>query len=510
MKFSIIHPTARVTDEFANPWHRAAYSAFNTCDNRREVEYIIVVHFTRISDFNLYLADAPIPEFGRATVVINYDRDCLVDQCNAGQLAATGEIQCWNQDDMRYPEHWDTEVLKLIPDTLQLVCVQAATDGARRDLLTLPTIATKRLTDAIGLLSNEYESMYSDDEWSFKARQLGVVIPASHLYFQHLHPVNGTAEVDAIYSQENRAEAYRIGRQAFERRRAAGFPRVPMPGEGENAAPIVFEKSGMELPSRTIALAIPGESHRAEWTQNFWRLFAALCNAGWNIRITPGFSTNVYQARMGITRDILKDAEALGEPDYVLWIDDDNTPSVAAINALIATLDAHLEYDGATGWCWIKTRDDQDRELWMTSCGDWDGNSLKLKPVSLVDLFAQDGCPKFIQWSGFPTLLMRFDAVRKMGWKAFKPILTEDNESGFTGEDISFFACAESLDFVVVPQAEVPHWKFQPLRPDYVVHEGADPVKAAAVEAERTRLNGPRIPVTRRIKDIVAALVGIM
>src|ERR1700722_8400877 len=112
MKFSIIHPTARVTPEFAHPWWIAAHSALKTCDYHAEVEYILVVHHSRYEKLEEYLpfycADVVQSEagWGRFTVVINYGRDCLVDQSNAGVAAASGEIILGNQDDMRYPAHW--------------------------------------------------------------------------------------------------------------------------------------------------------------------------------------------------------------------------------------------------------------------------------------------------------------------------------------------------------------------------------------------------------------------
>src|SRR5271157_2892278 len=185
MKFSIIHPTARVTPNFTHVWWNAALSAFQGCDDSTQVEYILVVHHSRIMQFHEMSLQYADLRFGRFTVVTNYDRDCVVDQSNAGQIAASGEIILGNQDDMRYPEHWDTEIAKIIPDTSKLVAMQARTDGGRKDLLCIPTIATRTLMETIGLCSTEYESMYSDDEWSAKARQLGTVIQSS-LYFQHL------------------------------------------------------------------------------------------------------------------------------------------------------------------------------------------------------------------------------------------------------------------------------------------------------------------------------------
>ena len=51
MKFSIIHPTARVTPDFANPWWKAALSVAEGCDDLGQVEYIIVVHRSRYAEF---------------------------------------------------------------------------------------------------------------------------------------------------------------------------------------------------------------------------------------------------------------------------------------------------------------------------------------------------------------------------------------------------------------------------------------------------------------------------
>ena len=266
MKFSVIHPTARVTPDFDNPWWKAADSAISGADNPRDLEYILVVHHSRAQDFWEHLQGWLACEVGRFQIVINWDRDCLVDQCNAGMLAAQGEIQCWNQDDMRYPPHWDAEVSKLIPDTSKLVCIQSLANGARKDLLTLPTICTAVLVRKIGALSPDYDGMFSDDEWSIKARALGVVVQST-LYFEHLHPADGKGKVDSVHAMENRDEAYRIGSDTFNRRRALGFPRVPLPGE-------TVSEPAESLP--LIAVCVPGYDFTFPWLEHFFALGSAL------------------------------------------------------------------------------------------------------------------------------------------------------------------------------------------------------------------------------------------
>jgi hypothetical protein len=500
VKFSIIHPTARVTPAFEHVWWKAAIAAVEHCDNPAECEYILVVHETRVIDFYRYLKEYWPLKWGRFTVVTNHGRDCLVDQCNAAGLAAQGEIIVGNQDDMRFPEHWDSEILKLIPDTSKMVCVKAKTDGAPRpDLLTIPTIATKVLCDAIGPLSPEYDGMYSDNDWSASVfASEARVIHSFYLYFQHLHPANANGKADAVHLMENREEAYRIGKEVFERRKAAGFPRVELPG---------YERKDIaQTTRRIIAICTPGEKHSWEWEKEYMRLVFGLAFKRWVVRSNWGYSTNVYQTRAGLTRDVLKDAETTGAaPDLVLWIDDDNTPSLEAVEMLIDTLEAHREFDGAAGWCWIKFRDAEGKIVFMPSVGNFKPGTMYLLSTKLDDLYADEAAPKSIEWSGFPTLLMRFDALKQLGPLSFAPLPCKENENGFTGEDVSFFCKARSagLKFCVDPRAKVDHVKPCAIEPDYVIGKKADPVKAQNVENDRARRNGAEMEVSPEVAPYV-------
>lgn len=504
MKFSIIHPTARVTPDFEHPWWEAFASAYVRCDAPELVEYILVVHVSRIADFwacfptGMRDDDRNRTGWGKLQIVTNYGRDCLVDQCNAGQLAMSGEILVGNQDDMRFPEYWDTEIAKLIPDTSKFVCVQAKTDGARPDLLTIPTIATKPLVDAIGPVSPEYDGMYSDDEWSLKAFPFAI---SSGLYFRHLHPANGTGKGDAVHAMENREEAYKIGWDTFRRRKALGFPRVELPGFEMRGAPALPTRKK----ERILALCTPGEQHCGQWSRERDRLVFGLASQGWVIRTYWDYTTNVYHTRMGITRDIIADAQKTGEaPELVLWIDDDNIPSLQAAQFQISTLEEHPEYSGAAGWCWIKFRED-GKIQWMPSCGNFKPDTMFLLPTLLDDLYADNAAPKQIEWSGFPHMLVRYDALVQLGMEAFRPLFCEENEFGFTGEDTAFFACAmeAGLKFCVVPQAKVEHLKLQAIEPDYLIGENANPAKAAGVESDRSRRNGERMEVSREVKEFM-------
>jgi hypothetical protein len=497
------------------------------CDHPEDVEYILVVHQSRALQF-----PGKWFPFGKFTLITNYGRDCLVDQCNVGMLAATGEINCWNQDDMRYPPHWDSEILRLIPDTSKKICIAPQENHGRSDII-IQAILTKPLQDAMGPLSPEYEGMFVDNEFAAKVRQYGAVIEAQHLHFEHLHPVHGTAEMDEVYALENRPEAYRRGREVFERRRAAGFPRVILPGWPKDkyhvsAAQIEDAEEALRatLPSETrqageydappapprkeriLALCTPGEQHRFDWEREHDALVFSLVNEGWTVRDYYGYTTNVFHTRMGMTRSMFIDAETTGqEPELVLWIDDDNIPSIPAVRELMSTLEQHPEYSGAVGWCWIKWQDENRQYQWMPSAGNFQPGTLHLLSTKLSDLYADNGAPKQIEWSGFPTALIRYEAARQLGTKAFLPIFTDENEFGMTGEDIPWFVAGQKagMKFCVCPRAKVEHLKVQEIEPDYEIGPKADPVRAKLVDQDRERHNGVRVETTSHVKELMEA-----
>ena len=496
MKFSIIHPTARVTADFTNPWWKAAISAAVTCKDQSQVEYVLVVHASRIKAFwrGFGGLQHAAEGWGRFIVTVNHGRDCLVDQCNAAYLATSGDIIVGNQDDMRYPIDWDADIAEAIPDPSQLICLEAQTDGKRPDLLTIPTIATRPLTEAIGALSPEYDGMYSDNEWSLRARQLGTVIPIA-IHFDHLHPAHGLGAMDEVYRQENSETAYKTGLETFARRMALGFPRVE------------FARPARAMPqSRTIAICCPGESHHCEWTMKFLRAFCALAGGGWIVRFYFGYSTNVYGVRIGLANDVLRESESIGEPEFVLWIDDDNTPSIEAIRALIRTLDHHPEMGAAAGWCWIRTFDENTGlPVFMPSCGNFKPGSMHLLPTTIDELYRDNAAPKAIEWTGFPTLLMRYSAMKVLEARAFRTILTDDTPTGMSGEDTAWCWRARdaAIQMCVVPQAKVEHFKFHPIEPDYRIGPNANADRAKGVESDRERRNGPRLEISEESKTLM-------
>jgi len=506
VKFSILHPTARVKPMGSFPYGWAhAYEDFHiSCSHPEEVEYVLVVHHSRIASFYSNLSILMVGRtWGRFQVVVNYGRDCVVDQCNAGLLACSGEIVLGIMDDLAAPPSWDTRILEAIPDTGEAVCL-GCNPRQRPDLLTLPTIATRVLIDQIGPISPEYESMFSDNEWSIKARQLGQVREVA-MFFEHRHPItNGAAQMDEVYVLQNSKWAYNLGKAVFESRQAAGFPKVKLPGWPveavkpvnpitraldwldkrmfpDSAAPVVAEK-----PGRNITFCLPGETFRFEWLSGLVDLCSQVGAAGWQIRLCFGYSTSCYTTRINISQDVI-DGAAAARPEYVFWLDDDNIVKPDAFLRLLAFLDSTPSADVVTGWCWIR-----QKERWGISVGtEFWTDGVHLCPIELDQLFADNGRHKRIAHTGFPCVLMRYSVLEKLGPYAFMPVLRPDLPTWFAGEDVAFCLRARDagVEMWVDPSCKVAHLKTISQEPDIQLFRDSP----KDLKDWRAQVNGPAI-----------------
>lgn len=526
MKISILHPTARVTPNYENPWWKAAMSALDACSDPSQVEYILVVHESRYADFAESFKRFPMPAWGRFTVCCNRDRDCLVDQGNTALLAATGEIIVGCDDDQRFPNYWDVEILKCIPDTSRKIALRASSNNKRKDFI-WPSIVTKALQHEIGPTCPEYVSMYIDDEWTARVQMHGEIVAAPHIRFTHLHPTVGLSKIDDIYSQENSEDAYKIGREVFQRRRREGFPRVHLPGwpvPAEQSKPGLVRKAldwvdqqlsprpaaTIELTPPLMAICTPGETFSAQWLEAFLNLGVKLGELGFACKRYMGFTSNVYRTRQDITERVMRDAETTGErPQFVLWLDDDNVLLPEQLEGLVKFLQHYSDVDAVAGWCWI-----HKQHGWATSVGNfWREDWVSITPLTLFDLFrgetrAEKMGPKVIEHTGFPCVLMRYSAVEKLGAAAFRPLTKADlpaifgemrpaverPDDWYCGEDTAWCLKAKQagLRLVVDPGCKVGHLKLQVQEPDVAKELGL--ADSPELEDRRRQLNDVPVP----------------
>lgn len=145
---------------------------------------------------------------------------------NAGAERAEGTVLVQLSDDWNPPHGWDRMILEQIGDTSR-PAVLAVSDGHRKDGLLCMAIMTRARWEQQGreMFSQEYKSMYSDNEYSFRAWRDGVVIDArDKITFEHMHPAFGRGAMDATYAASNAPERYNEGRETFRRRNPDAGP----------------------------------------------------------------------------------------------------------------------------------------------------------------------------------------------------------------------------------------------------------------------------------------------
>ena len=469
---TVIHPTARTkpTSAFPEGWREAARIAYERADNPEQIQYLLAVHKIRIDDVKGSRRGAG--GWSDFTVICNDNRDCGVDQVNACMSEVRGKLVVILHDDMFPPQGWDTLLLDLFRDQSGAL-VDLDRDAAvhvssgkltaagwelpmRNDELFNPQVLTFARAKRLGYFGYpEYESMYSDDEFSEHARRDGVVIDARHIVFEHRHPIFG-GEIDKVYHQENSQDAYRQGCELLRRRRAAGFPSLAQADPGSSR--------------RLIGVCLPGQMFSNLWVDSWTKLFGHLITNGWNVVNLFGYSTSVHVSRMSMA-DYMSKVEP--KPDFFLWIDDDNLLSIDQFNLLVAGLEAAEKEDPnvqmVAGWCWMKCEDlDAEKKI---SCGwtqaDREGKTGNValpyevmmgEPHELIE----------IEWTGFPVVLMRPAAIDRAGGPgAFLPYLDPDVPFGFLGEDMAFSRRFREAGgrMLVHRGVKVPHLKLQPAEP---------------------------------------------
>jgi glycosyltransferase involved in cell wall biosynthesis len=144
-----------------------------------------------------------------------------VSAWNEGAKAATADILVQLSDDWEPVQGWDTKILAEFAG-IHGPAVLAINDGLRDDgLLCMAILNRARYAQQGGeMFSSEYESVYSDNEFTHRAYRDGVVINArDRITFKHDHPLaKGGEGMDEVYRKSNSEERYTKGRETFLRR----------------------------------------------------------------------------------------------------------------------------------------------------------------------------------------------------------------------------------------------------------------------------------------------------
>ncbi len=161
-------------------------------------------------------------------VTVTNPKGC-VRAWNLAARVSRGKILVQLSDDWIPPQNWDLEIIKRIGDYNKSAVLEIS-DGYRTDDLLCMAILTRARYNQQGneMFSDEYVSMGSDREFTFRARKDGVIIPAKDFVITHDHPFHTGKEMDATYSKSNSGENYALGNEVFNRR--------------NNSSPVVSQK----------------------------------------------------------------------------------------------------------------------------------------------------------------------------------------------------------------------------------------------------------------------------
>lgn len=426
---SLCHTTARLPDG----WRKAAQAWFDNCDHPENVEHIIATDEP--------FSPGALP-FADTKLVLNKGRHSAVDGWNTSAQHATGKFLITVADDWFPCSHWDTELLKRIPN-LDGEYVLEVDTGGDPGILTF-SLLTRKYYDRYGyLFYPRFFGMYADLWFTDVARRDQVVIDCRDLFFEHVHPCYGKGDMDGTHKWQHRPEAFRVGEQVYkELRYLNGFDKVYIPPR-----------------SYTVAVCMPGEYFRFDWIGNMLQLISYLKDRVFVVPIL-GNAPNPHITRAAMAKQVL---DLTPIPDLVLWIDHDNPVAPIHFAKLFESLEAHPEADGIAGWCWWG-------EPARISAGFFDGNSSST--MTYQQLMAGHDDVKEVDWSGFPVFLMRGETLRKAGTRPFLPIISDDYAWGFAPEDKSF--CKHAKDngcrFFVDRRVEVEHKKLAALKPQAEEH----------------------------------------
>ncbi|RBP36669.1 glycosyltransferase involved in cell wall biosynthesis [Roseimicrobium gellanilyticum] len=237
-KISLLHATRGRPEqalEAREKWIRAA-------SNPRRIEHVFAADCDDESTQRAIkgLLHRVVPEKGGGCVAA----------WNLAAQASTGDVLVQLSDDWTPIPGWDEEFVRRLRDVRQPGVLRPSDGHRRDDLLCMAILTRARLKQQGEFLHSGYLGIYSDDEFSFRAYQDGVVIDARDLVLIHDHPnYNSAVEMDETYLAQNSTERDKTGRKIFLKRnpRAKGhwlhegrWERffVPLPaGESWNTKP---------------------------------------------------------------------------------------------------------------------------------------------------------------------------------------------------------------------------------------------------------------------------------
>lgn len=222
----------------------------------------------------------------RHVVVPKEGKGCVA-AWNLAAAASRGDVLIQMSDDWVPLKHWDRKIIERFRDVSKPGVLKIS-DARRIDDLLCMAIFTRAWLEALGgeFLSAEYFGVYSDDEFSFRAYEAGVVIDARDLVFQHLHPnYDERLAVDETHRRQNDSARREEGGRVFARRNPEALGRwthestdvrVFIPSGHRASSDAAFRSSAIGSQATQLDLKAAREILDAIKASFSWRITAPL------------------------------------------------------------------------------------------------------------------------------------------------------------------------------------------------------------------------------------------
>ncbi len=166
--------------------------------------------------------------------VVQLQNGFSVGAWNLAAKHSTGDILIQLSDDWNPPDEWDKLVEKRLDISLERVLW--INDGHRKDELLCMAILTRKYYDKHGLFDPRFRNVYSDDDFTVRAKKAGAIVDARGITITHNHPEAGLAVVDETYRRGNAPEEYERAKAIFE-------AKHPISSTEANSSGIIIEVS---------------------------------------------------------------------------------------------------------------------------------------------------------------------------------------------------------------------------------------------------------------------------
>lgn len=158
---------------------------------------------------------------GYAHQVIHPGGGCVA-AWNHGAKFAAGRLLVQLSDDWIPPQGWDNllidQVKNVEPMDERVIAVSDGIDrggGVQTKCLCMAIMTRGRWSAQGHMFHPSYKSVFSDNEFTDRAYEDGVVIEARDITFQHVHPLTGKVPMDPTYQASNAPERYKEGERNY-------------------------------------------------------------------------------------------------------------------------------------------------------------------------------------------------------------------------------------------------------------------------------------------------------